>query len=122
MLKPVFNENNVGFENANATPRISAHTRSTKLSQRLTYLLLFSAAATLSTLLPTPWSFRDASYTLKASLQDPASEWKDNVWPLRPPTPWDISTDYPYNRSLEYDVQEGTWLRLDVHPATGDIV
>ncbi|KAF9036525.1 hypothetical protein BDZ89DRAFT_1130161 [Hymenopellis radicata] len=37
-------------------------------------------------------------------------------------TPWDISKDFPYPRVLEYDVQEGTWLRLDVHPVTGDII
>ncbi|KAH8100212.1 hypothetical protein BXZ70DRAFT_893558 [Cristinia sonorae] len=53
---------------------------------------------------------------------DPAREWKDDVWPIRPQTPWDISTDYPYPRKLEYDVTEGTWLRLDVHPKTGEIV
>jgi hypothetical protein len=50
------------------------------------------------------------------------SEWEDNIWPLRPPTPWDISTDFPFPRVLEYDVQSGTWLRLDVHPKTGDII
>ncbi|THH13219.1 hypothetical protein EW146_g6977 [Bondarzewia mesenterica] len=37
-------------------------------------------------------------------------------------TPWYISTDFPYPRTLEYDVQEGTWLRLDVHPKTGDSI
>ncbi len=52
----------------------------------------------------------------------PAKEWKDDVWPIRQQTPWDISTDYPYPRKLEYDVTEGTWLRLDVHPKSGDIV
>jgi hypothetical protein len=49
-------------------------------------------------------------------------EWKDDVWPIRPQTSWDISTDFPHPRTIEYDVQEGTWLRLDVHPNTGDIV
>lgn len=49
-------------------------------------------------------------------------ERKDDIWPLRPQTPWDISTDFPYPRTLEYTVEEGTWLRLDVHPRTGDIV
>ncbi|KAF8123752.1 hypothetical protein EV363DRAFT_1403616 [Boletus edulis] len=53
---------------------------------------------------------------------DPASEFKDDVFPLRPQDPWDISTDFPYPRTLEYDVEEGTWLRLDVHPISGDIV
>jgi hypothetical protein len=53
---------------------------------------------------------------------EPADQWKDNIFPLRESEPWDISTDYPYPRVLEYDVTEGTWLRLDVHPTTGDIV
>lgn len=56
------------------------------------------------------------------SLYDPADEWQDDTWPLRNQTPWDISTDYPFPRSLEYDVEEGTWMRLDVHPTSGDIV
>uniref|UniRef100_A0A8H7Y2X4 Amidohydrolase-related domain-containing protein n=1 Tax=Psilocybe cubensis TaxID=181762 RepID=A0A8H7Y2X4_PSICU len=53
---------------------------------------------------------------------DPATEWEDNIWPLRQQTPWDISTDYSYPRKLDYEVTEGTWLRLDVHPISGDIV
>ena len=53
---------------------------------------------------------------------DPSEAWEDNIWPIRPTTPWDISTDFPHPRTLEYDVTEGTWLRLDVHPKTGDIV
>ncbi|KAF7794297.1 hypothetical protein EIP86_005430 [Pleurotus ostreatoroseus] len=53
---------------------------------------------------------------------DPADQWQDDTWPLRPQTPWDISTDYPFPRLLEYDVQEGTWMRLDVHPRSADIV
>lgn len=57
-----------------------------------------------------------------AENSDPSSQWKDDVWPIREQTPWDISTDYPFPRKLEYDVTEGTWLRLDVHPKTGEIV
>lgn len=53
---------------------------------------------------------------------DPGEAWQDNIWPIRPTKPWDISTDFPHPRTLEYDVTEGTWLRLDVHPKTGDIV
>ncbi|KAL1742540.1 hypothetical protein HDZ31DRAFT_43021 [Schizophyllum fasciatum] len=53
---------------------------------------------------------------------DPARDWHDNVWPLREQTPWDISTDFPYPRRFQADVTEGTWLRLDVHPNSGDIV
>lgn len=57
-----------------------------------------------------------------ANYDDPASEFKDDVFPLRPHDTWDISTDFPYPRTLAYDVEEGTWLRLDVHPISGDIV
>ncbi|RDB24015.1 hypothetical protein Hypma_008641 [Hypsizygus marmoreus] len=91
------------------------------------YLALCSTALTLSTVLPTPWSIlrlqpQVSRVQLRTTSVDPASEWQDNIWPLRPQTPWDISTDFPYPRKLEYDVQEGTWLRLDVHPKSGDIV
>lgn len=89
-------------------------------------LVLLSVAATLSTFLPLPWSILRVSTSsnvpLRVASSDPASEWKDDVWPIRPQTPWDISTDFPYPRSLEYDVSEGTWLRLDVHPKSGDII
>ncbi|THH10405.1 hypothetical protein EW145_g1350 [Phellinidium pouzarii] len=55
-------------------------------------------------------------------LLNPADEWRDDVFPLRRPAPWDISTDFPYPRTLEFNVNEGTWLRLDVHPLSGEIV
>ncbi|TDL25447.1 hypothetical protein BD410DRAFT_717925 [Rickenella mellea] len=55
-------------------------------------------------------------------LSDPSDNWKDDRWPIHEPTPWDISTDFPYPRTISYDVREGTWLRLDVHPHSGDIV
>jgi hypothetical protein len=58
----------------------------------------------------------------KRALTDPASEWRDDEYPLHQQTPWDISTDFNHPRKLEYDVTEGTWLRLDVHPKSGDIV
>ena len=91
------------------------------------YIALFFIAITLSSLLPTPWSILPSTDTSKvafdvSSAVDPADEWQDNVYPLRAQTPWDISTDYSYPRTLEYDVQEGTWLRLDVHPTSGDVV
>ncbi|KAG2348382.1 hypothetical protein BDR05DRAFT_874491 [Suillus weaverae] len=57
-----------------------------------------------------------------ALLDDPASEFADDDFPLRAHEPWDISVDFPYPRTLSYEVTEGTWLRLDVHPASGDIV
>jgi hypothetical protein len=60
--------------------------------------------------------------TRTAGVAQAMDEWKDDIWPWRPPTAWDISTDFPYPRLLEYDVEEGTWLRLDVHPTTGEIV
>lgn len=81
------------------------------------YLLLTSVAA----FSPWPLLLSRNSYKVEQSL-DPASEWKDDIWPIRQQTPWDISTDFDYPRKLEYDVQEGTWLRLDVHPISGDIV
>ncbi len=87
--------------------------------------LLLSSALLLSTLLPLPWSparVLDLSRESVTSSADPSEQWKDDVWPLREKTPWDISTDFPFPRRLEYDVTEGTWLRLDVHPKTGDII
>ncbi|KIO03999.1 hypothetical protein M404DRAFT_1000833 [Pisolithus tinctorius Marx 270] len=59
---------------------------------------------------------------LSPDYDDPASEFKDDVFPLRQHDPWDISTDFSYPRTLKYDVEEGTWLRLDVHPVSGDVV
>jgi hypothetical protein len=56
------------------------------------------------------------------SLTNPADEFKDDIWPIHQPTPWDISTDYPYPGTIEFDTEEGTWLRLDVHPTSGEIV
>jgi len=87
----------------------------------LLFITLFSIAVTLSTFLSTPWSLTGTS-KVTFNTVDPADEWQDNVYPLRVQTPWDISTDYSYPRTLEYDVQEGTWLRLDVHPTSGDVV
>jgi hypothetical protein len=90
----------------------------------LAYLSLLSIAAVLSTVLSAPWAFFRETNLRRVSVKqvDPASEWKDNIWPIREQTPWDISTDYQYPRLLEYDVREGTWLRLDVNPTSGDIV
>ncbi|KAG6900438.1 hypothetical protein C0993_010485 [Termitomyces sp. T159_Od127] len=108
-----------------AAPR-QTPSRSTVFIRVFKYLALCSAAITLSSILPTPWSaFRVQNRVSHVPLRptpDPASEWRDNVWPLRKQTPWDISTDFPFPRELEYDVTEGTWLRLDVHPESGDIV
>jgi hypothetical protein len=108
------------------TTTLRKPTKSTIFIRVFKYLILCSVALSFSIFLPTPWSFlRTGTLLTEVPLQittDPASEWKDDVWPLRPQTPWDISTDFPYPRKLEYDVSEGTWLRLDVHPKSGDIV
>ncbi|KAG8986858.1 hypothetical protein FRB94_011212 [Tulasnella sp. JGI-2019a] len=53
--------------------------------------------------------------------EDTAYGWKDDIWPIREQTPWDISTDFPAVRKMVYEVEEGTWLRLNVGP-NGDIV
>lgn len=87
----------------------------------LSCLVLTSAAVIISTTFPfSPWSLflTGISYRVERL----ASDWDDNIWPIRKQTPWDISTDFTYPRIAEYDVQEGTWLRLDVHPISGDIV
>ncbi|PPR00048.1 hypothetical protein CVT24_009004 [Panaeolus cyanescens] len=115
---PLQPPNNIGSAFV-AKPRRKIHLRKT-----FAYLVAFSLAATLSILLPTPWSFLDIQHqtdTVKLSA-DPASQWQDNVWPIHQQTPWDISTDYPYTRNISFEVQEGTWLRLDVHPTSGDIL
>ncbi|KAJ7504368.1 hypothetical protein B0H11DRAFT_1981946 [Mycena galericulata] len=84
----------------------------------LKYLLLLSIASTLSLFLP----FFSGSQSFTAAPKPLTTpEFKDDVWPIREQTPWDISTDYAYPRRLEYDVTEGTWLRLDVS-SSGDIV
>lgn len=58
-----------------------------------------------------------------SKLGEPWNGWKDDTWPIRQPAPWDISTNFPYPRKLEFDVtNSGTWLRLDVHPTSSEIV
>ena len=54
----------------------------------------------------------------------PWSEWNDDLFPYNgEPMHWDISEDFKYyTRKLEYNVTEGTWLRLDVHPHSGEIL
>ncbi|TFK34840.1 hypothetical protein BDQ12DRAFT_688936 [Crucibulum laeve] len=106
------------------TIRISSKRQ--QLQRAVSYLALFTVAVILSSILPTPWSLwrvnSSSNVAFSIAQADPASEWNDNVWPLRSQTAWDISTDFPYPRTLEYDVEEGTWLRLDVHPKSGDVV
>ncbi|KAJ7284597.1 hypothetical protein C8J57DRAFT_1289035, partial [Mycena rebaudengoi] len=98
--------------------KAQAPTRTYRIRTALKYLVLLSVAGGLSTFLP---SLRSQSFE---GVPKPlaAPEWKDDVWPIQEQTPWDISTDFPHPRLLEYDVTEGTWLRLDVHPKSGDII
>ena len=88
--------------------------------------LLVSSITLFSTLYPASWTpaglFNSRVSSQSADLADSADEWRDNIWPLREQTPWDISTDFPFPRKLEYDVTEGTWMRLDVHPKTGEVI
>ncbi|KAF9555567.1 hypothetical protein CPC08DRAFT_125514 [Agrocybe pediades] len=113
--------------NVLSTPTTTIPRTRPNLHWVFTLIAIVSVAATLYTFLPPPGTIfcgQNASIpgTLTSSDLDPVSEWEDNAWPLRPQTPWDISTDYAHPRLLEYDVEEGTWLRLDVHPTSGDIV
>lgn len=61
---------------------------------------------------------------VKATEKQPWSDWNDDLFPYSgEPMPWDISEDFKYyTRRLEYDVTEGTWLRLDVHQHSGEVV
>ncbi|KZV91506.1 hypothetical protein EXIGLDRAFT_676059 [Exidia glandulosa HHB12029] len=54
--------------------------------------------------------------------EEAAAQWRDDVWPFREQEPWDISRDFAHPRRISYEVSEGTWLRLDVHPKSGEIV
>lgn len=54
--------------------------------------------------------------------EEAAAHWADDVWPFREQEPWDISRDLEHPRKVTYEVSEGTWLRLDVHPTSGEIV
>ncbi|KAJ4463331.1 hypothetical protein C8J55DRAFT_444178 [Lentinula edodes] len=90
----------------------------------ITRLIVFALVLVASFLFSTSISSLRGFYSELSPIQspNPDSEWQDNIYPFRQQSPWDISTDFPYPRLLEYDVQEGTWLRLDVHPISGDIV
>ncbi|KAJ3543125.1 hypothetical protein NMY22_g3250 [Coprinellus aureogranulatus] len=96
---------------------IGQHRQKRRTTAKLLCLVsLLSLSFTLSSILPTPWTFLRVHDTSRHVLNDPESEWRDDEYPLHQQTPWDISTDFDYPRKLEYDVTEGTWLRLDVHP------
>ena len=106
-------------------PAYGSYTRAPK-TRLVKTALLVSSLALLSTLYPTSWTptglFSTRISSQSADLTDPADEWRDDTWPLREQNPWDISTDFPFPRKLEYDVTEGTWMRLDVHPETGEVI
>ena len=101
-----------------------------RISQVGRYLLVFCAAIQATFLFaglsgPGRFSYFRAAVlrrSSRAGQADPAEEWRDDVFPIREQTPWDISTDFPYSRTLTFDVNEGTWLRLDVHPVSGEVV
>nr|GAT47344.1 predicted protein [Mycena chlorophos] len=96
-------------------------TRPTKGRRVLQGFAVLLGAATLATLLPVNL-LRIQPLPISAPKPPALLEWKDDVWPIREQTPWDISTDYAHPRLLEYDVQEGTWLRLDVNRASGELI
>src|SRR5690349_2435982 len=97
----------VGYEDG-TTALLLRHTRPARLTQSRirAYLVLLTIAAIFSSILPTPWSLFGGNSIRQVAFKstNPASEWQDNIWPIREQTPWDISTDYHYPRMLEYDV------------------
>lgn len=60
----------------------------------------------------------------QATEKKPWNDWNDDLFPYNgEPMHWDISEDFKYyTRKLEYDVTEGTWLRLDIHPRSGEVI
>jgi hypothetical protein len=76
--------------------------------------ILLGCAAVFAFLGRYPQNRLVTSDPLSRFQEDTAYGWKDNIWPIRPQAPWDISTDFAHPRKLKYEVQEGTWLRLDV--------
>ncbi|KAJ4475736.1 hypothetical protein J3R30DRAFT_3294599 [Lentinula aciculospora] len=101
-------------------PVYNAERRRRTFSIFVSFVLL-AVAATLSSLFQLPPLLHDWKFALGYQAAE-LEEWKDDTWPIREQTSWDITTDFLHPRVLEYDVNEGTWLRLDVHPTTGDIV
>lgn len=117
-----------GFSGSPPNAAAMMQTKSTRTlrSRIFRLIVLISLALALCTFVPLPRGVlrNERSHLLSyPGLQtvtvDPAEEWKDDVWPMRPQAPWDISTDLPHPRVLEYDIDEGTWLRLDVNGAFG---
>jgi len=74
------------------------------VSARRTRLRIITIALAFSLLL---WHWNSAPVKPKSPAAavaiDPADDWKDE-WPFREQEPWDISTDFPYPRTLKYEV------------------
>jgi hypothetical protein len=104
-------------KNPTLQPR-SSRGRSSKLVPILVFVAVALSLSTFSAISLPSWVIPVRVSLLTKSPE----EWEDNVWPILQPTAWDISTSFPYTRSYKYTVREGTWLRLDVHPQTGDVV
>lgn len=86
-------------------------------------LVTFLLACVLATSLLSPFEFISKRQNSLQKFSNSWDNWKDDTWPIRQPMHWDISTDFPYPRKLEFDViNSGTWIRLDVHPASSEIV
>ncbi|KAJ3838794.1 hypothetical protein F5878DRAFT_725021 [Lentinula raphanica] len=99
---------------------ISHTARRRRIRSILSSLVLLTLAATFSSFFSKHPFLRGWNFPF--NYKGETEEWKDDIWPIREQTPWDISTDFPHPRVLEYEVNEGTWLRLDVHPTSADIV
>ncbi|KAH9926124.1 uncharacterized protein B0H18DRAFT_1085078 [Fomitopsis serialis] len=95
-----------------SAPRRTSRVARTRLLQAVFLLTLAAALSVTFSGLSASIYHRSSGVQqsiLAAAVQD---RWKDDIWPIREQTPWDISTDYPFPRKLE----------LDVHPKTGEVV
>ncbi|KAL4937283.1 hypothetical protein BDV06DRAFT_227091 [Aspergillus oleicola] len=69
------------------------------------------------------WSYLSPFNVVTNSDIETSDIYPDTDYPLRPAhEPWDISTSYPYPKSLSKIVTEGTWLRITTHPFLPEIV
>ncbi|KAF9068339.1 hypothetical protein BDP27DRAFT_1422041 [Rhodocollybia butyracea] len=94
--------------------------RKRRTSSIVASIALLFLAVTFTGFFPSSLPFlHDRNLSLPLRTEE---QWKDDIWPIREQTPWDISTDFPHPNVLEYEVNEGTWLRLDVNPVSKDIV
>ena len=75
-----------------------------KLIQRVTFLTLAAALTCLSFWSFTFFDLSDQVVKSNTKSADPTSEWLDEDWPYHEQEPWDISTDFAYPRTLEYEV------------------